>query len=212
MRLGIYGILPKYPYRVRHAPAFGYRVAQQIFACTFSRYAIAFRKKARMNGISSGLCMRLHAWLYQIDNDRSDRAGESDAGLVGNQLHALADLHIDAAAGGVEEGAVRKGIEHRRAGMDHGAGRESRDAGCGQSAGEGLRGNCGAGGCRGSCGSHQDTGQRGQDEGRHVHHIEDVDHVILKRGSLDDAGNRAGSDQQVKSLNLLNTCISSKSL
>ena len=50
-----------------------------------------------------------------INHNGHDGAGETDESLKGDELHALGDTHADAAAGGVEEGAVRQGVQNRGA-------------------------------------------------------------------------------------------------
>ena len=92
-----------------------------------------------------------------VEDDRDDRAGDSDGRLEGNDLHAVADAHVDSAAGRVEEGSVRKGIKDSSSGVDHGCCREAGHAAGNKGGCEGL---CrdGCAGCRGSCcRCHQDA-------------------------------------------------------
>ena len=91
---------------------------------------------------------------------------------------------------------MRQGVKDSRTCVNHSRCRERGDTGGKQGAREGLRGNGGTRGGRGGRGCHQDTGERCQNEGRHVHGAEECGHILLERGSLDDTRNRAGSDQK----------------
>ncbi len=46
--------------------------------------------------------------------------GQTDRGFVGDELEPLTHAHVDAAASGMEEGAVGHVVEHGGTGVDHG--------------------------------------------------------------------------------------------
>ncbi len=56
----------------------------------------------------------------QEEEDACDGAGQADTGFEGDQLHPVADAHVDGAAGCMEEGSMGQGIDNGGAGMVYG--------------------------------------------------------------------------------------------
>ena len=87
----------------------------------------------------------------KIAKRRKERGRGADHRAVREELQPILDTHAHGARRGMEEAAVRKGVEDRPARMEHRRGRKRRNAGVDKRVRKGLRRNRDAGRRRGRC-------------------------------------------------------------